>query len=171
MPEERLKILLPTPIGELGLSLKGSVITRVVIDPSEVERGEYLPFAEVEGHDFLDEVFGRFSEYFAGARTHLELEYDLSEYELLSFARRVFRETAKIPIGKTRTYNKIAELAGRPEAYRQVLAILMTNPLPILIPCHRVVTHKSGIGSFVGGQERKRWLIAMEKEVVKNDNS
>ena len=52
---------------------------------------------------------------------------------------------------------------GRPDAYRQVLSVLIENPIPILIPCHRVTTHKSGSGSYVGGSERKRWLLEMER--------
>ena len=48
-----------------------------------------------------------------------------------------------------------------------MLASLLINPIPILIPCHRVVTNKSGIGSYIGGKERKRWLIQMEKEALK----
>lgn len=163
-------MLLPSPIGELGLTLRGTVVTALIIAPAGVERERYTPFTELDGDEFLEEMVGHFSEYFAGARTSLELEHDLSDFELSSFARRVFRETTKIPFGRTRTYNKVAALAGRAEAYRQVLAILVANPIPILIPCHRVVTHKSGIGSFVGGQERKRWLMAMEKEALKEQD-
>ncbi|NJN37295.1 MAG: MGMT family protein [Nitrospiraceae bacterium] len=63
--------------------------------------------------------------------------WDLGRTDLGAFERRVLRETAKIPFGKTRTYGAIAESAGRPEAYRQVLSILLLNPIPLLIPCHR----------------------------------
>ena len=78
------------------------------------------------------------------------------------FARRVLKEVAKIPYGRTRTCQEIAEAAGRPGADRQILSVLLENPIPILIPCHRVVAGQSGIGSYVGGGERKSWLLDLE---------
>lgn len=165
--DEPLRLLLPTPIGSLGVALRDRFVTGIVFDPPHEGSSLYVPFNEMPASDFLEDLFGQFSEYFAGARAHLDLDYDLQEYGLSSFARRVFREASKVPFGRTRTYNRIGELAGKPEAYRQVLSILMTNPIPLLIPCHRIVTHKSGIGSFVGGQERKRWLLTMEKEAAR----
>jgi methylated-DNA-[protein]-cysteine S-methyltransferase len=164
-----LKVLLPSPIGDLALTLRGAVVTGLKVAAPRSEKARYTPFSKVAGGDFLDEIFGRLSEYLAGARPSPDLEYDLAETGLESFARRVLKETAKIPHGRTRTYRKIATAAGRPDAYRQVLAILMANPIPLLIPCHRVVTNKSGIGSWVAGKERKRWLLAMEREAAKND--
>jgi methylated-DNA-[protein]-cysteine S-methyltransferase len=166
--DEPLRLLLPTPIGSLGVSLRGNLVTGIVFDPPDDGTCLYVPFNETPSSDFLEDLLGQFSEYFAGARANLTLEYDLQECALTSFARRVFREATKVPFGRTRTYNRIGELAGKPEAYRQVLSILMTNPIPLLIPCHRIVTHKSGIGSFVGGRERKRWLLTMEKEAARS---
>jgi O-6-methylguanine DNA methyltransferase len=78
----------------------------------------------------------------------------------------VLKETARIPFGRTRTYRQIADKAGQPDAYRVVLATLVVNPLPIVIPCHRVTTNKSGIGSYVAGSDRKRWLLEMEREAL-----
>lgn len=166
---EKLRVLLPSPIGDLGVELSDQALTRVLIDPPEEERDGFVPFDEVESSDFLDEVFGRFSEYFAGARRSLDLEYDLAPANLSSFNRRVLKETAKIPYGRTRTYGLVAERAGRADGYRMVLAALVENPLPVVLPCHRVVTHKSGIGSYVGGQAKKRWLLQMEREAVKQE--
>jgi methylated-DNA-[protein]-cysteine S-methyltransferase len=53
---------------------------------------------------------------------------------------------------------------GHPEGYRQVLATLVNNPIPIVIPCHRVVTNKSGVGSYIGGKETKKKLLDLEKK-------
>jgi methylated-DNA-[protein]-cysteine S-methyltransferase len=164
---ESLRVLLPSPIGEIGLELSDSVVTHLVIAPKGREKARFTPFSRVPGSDFLDEVFGRLSEYFAGARPSPDLEYDLGPAGLSGFARRVLKETAKVPYGKTRTYRKIAAAAGRPDAYRLVLATLVANPIPILIPCHRIVTNKSGIGSYTGGKDRKRWLLTMERESLK----
>lgn len=166
---EILRVLFPSPIGDIGIELRNGIVTGLAIAPKARERRQYTLFTEVPGSDYLDleEAFGRFSEYFAGARPSPELEYDLGPSGVSGFTRRVLKEAAKIPYGKTRTYRKIATAAGRPDAYRIVLSSLLVNPIPILIPCHRVVTNKSGIGSYIGGKERKRWLLAMEKEGLK----
>ena len=160
---EPLRVLMPSPIGPLGIDLSGAVITRVRVDPAEPERSAYTPLHRVAGSDFLDEIFGRLAEYFAGARRKIDIEYDLTPCGLDSFARRVLKEAAKIPYSRTRTYRELADAVGRPDAYRQVLSVLIENPIPILIPCHRVVTNKSGLGSYIGGADRKRWLLDMER--------
>ncbi len=163
---EPVRILLPSLIGTLGIELTEELVTRVVIVPKGRERRLYRPFADLkrgERTDFIDEALGRFSEYLAGARRKLDLSYDLRASGATGFTRRVLRQTAKIPYGRTRTYQQIADAAGRPDGYRQVLSTLMANPLPLVVPCHRVVTHKSGIGSFIGGPKKKEWLLKMER--------
>ncbi len=165
-PVEPTRIRIPSPIGTLGIELTGQVLTRIVIAPKGRERNRFRDFADLkrsERTDFLDEVLGRFSEFFAGARCNLDLEYDLKATELPTLARRVLRQTAKVPYGRTRTYGHIAEAAGKPDAYRQVLSILLLNPLPIIVPCHRVVTTKSGPGSYIAGEKKKAWLLRLEE--------
>lgn len=161
---EPLRVLMPSPIGALGIELAGTVVTRLWIDPGEPVVSTLVPLARLEGSDFLDEVFGRLSEYFAGARRKLDLEYDLAASGTNGFSRRVLKEVARIPYGKTRSYRDVAEAAGRADAHAQVLAVLQENPLPILIPCHRVLADGAGIGSFVGGTDRKHWLLNLESQ-------
>jgi methylated-DNA-[protein]-cysteine S-methyltransferase len=162
--EQPLRVLMPSPIGTLGVELRGTTVTRLLIEPAERERETFSTLHEVDGSDFLDEVFGRLSEYFAGARRKLELEYDLGPWGLDSFTRRVLKETAKIPYGRTRTYEEIAEATGWPHARREVLSALLGNPIPILIPCHRVIDGKASPGAYAGGGERKSWLLEMERQ-------
>lgn len=159
-----IRILFPSSIGPLGLELRGETVTRLVVNPEGGEKKTFTPFEDLDGSDFLDELFGRLSEYFAGARKRLEVDYDLKASGLPRFEQKVLQEVAKIPYGRTRTYQRIATAAGQPDGYRQVLAVLMGNPLPIVIPCHRVVTNKSGIGSYIAGKDKKKWLLSMEKE-------
>jgi methylated-DNA-[protein]-cysteine S-methyltransferase len=161
-----VRVLVPSRIGPLGVEFRHTAITRLVISPAGALRRRFFPFGDFEDSEFLDEVFGRLSEYLAGARRSLDLEYDLNASELEAFPRRVLRETTRVPYGKTRTYKEIAEAAGRPEAYRQAMAVLEKNPLPLLVPCHRVVPSKSGIGGWVGGAAKKRWLLKMEQEAL-----
>jgi methylated-DNA-[protein]-cysteine S-methyltransferase len=161
MPEP-LRVLMPSPIGPLGMELQGTVVTRLLIDPNKEDCARFKPLHKIAGSETLDEIFGRLSEYFTGARRKIEIDVDLAAYGLDSLSRRVLKETCKIPYGRTRTYQEIAEAAGRPEAYRHVLSILLENPIPILIPCHRVITHKGGSGSYIGGTDRKKWLLGLE---------
>ncbi|HEX4965299.1 MAG TPA: methylated-DNA--[protein]-cysteine S-methyltransferase [Thermoanaerobaculia bacterium] len=157
-----VRVLMPSPIGVLGVELLGAAVVRVHIEPGEAERCSFLPLHRLDGSDFLDEVFGRLAEYFAGARRKLELEVDFGPCGLSGFARRVLKETAKVPYGRTRTYEGIAEAAGRPGSCRDVLSVLLGNPLPIVVPCHRVVLAAGEPGEYVGGGQRKRWLLELE---------
>ena len=108
-------------------------------------------------------MLGQFSEFLAGARRRIDIPYDLSDKGLSRFAKRVLKETARVPFGKTRTYQQIATRVGDPEAYRKVLSVLVANPLPLVIPCHRVVTNKAGEGSYIAGPKKKAWLLKMEQ--------
>lgn len=163
---EPQRVLIPSAIGHLGIELTGHLVTRVVIVPKGRERKLFTPFVDLkrgERSEFLDEVLGRFSEYLAGARRNLALDYELEATGVSGFDKRVLRQTARIPYGTTRSYQQVASAAGRPTAYRQVLAVLQANPLPLVIPCHRVVTAKSGPGSYVAGVSKKLWLLKMEQ--------
>jgi methylated-DNA-[protein]-cysteine S-methyltransferase len=163
-----LLVLFPSSIGPLGLELRGQKIVHLTIGPSGKEKKRFTPFEdlfdEVEDADLLDEIFGRLSEYFAGARKNLDLEWDLAPAGLPRMDAKILQEVAKIPYGRTRTYQRIANAVGHPEGYRQVLATLVNNPIPIVIPCHRVVTNKSGVGSYIGGKETKKRLLELEKK-------
>ncbi len=163
---EILRILTPSPIGVLGLEFVDGIASRLEIVPVGGRRKAYTPFADLKRHqrsDEIDEAIGRLSEYLAGARHRLGIEYDVALTEADEFMVRVLRETAKIPYGRTRTYQQIATSIGRPGAYRQVLSSLTQNPLPLLIPCHRVVPNRAGIGSYVASVAKKEWLLKMER--------
>lgn len=159
-----IQVLFPSALGPLGLELRGQTITRLVIEPQGEEEKRYVPIEKLDDSEFLDEIFGRLSEYFAGARKNLELAWDLGQSGLSRMEAKVLHEVARIPYGRTRTYQRIANAVGHEDGYRQVLAVLVNNPIPIVIPCHRVVTNKSGIGSYIAGKEKKRWLLDLEKK-------
>lgn len=159
---ERLGVLFPSSIGELGVELLGGKVCAVAIAPGKDRRARFHSFAELEPSELLDEVVGQFSEFLAGARRRFSLEVDLAATGVTGFNRRVLKETGKVRYGRTRSYQEIAKAAGQPEGYRLVLSALMANPVPLIIPCHRVVTNKSGPGSYLAGSERKEWLLEME---------
>ncbi len=161
---EPVRVIVPSRLGNLGVEFVHTSISRVLIAPAGRDKKLYFPLADYEESDFLDEVFGRISEFLAGARRTLDLDYDLGPSGLDLFARRVLKEAARTPYGRTRTYKEVADASGRPEAYRQVMAILEKNPVPLLVPCHRILPSKQGLGGYVGGAVRKRWLLRLERD-------
>jgi methylated-DNA-[protein]-cysteine S-methyltransferase len=108
----------------------------------------------------LDESRRELDEYFAGRRTRFELPIDWRLTD--GFVRRVLRVTAGIPYGDVSTYKRVAGRAGSPRGYRATGNALGANPLPIVVPCHRVLHSGGGLGGYTGGLERKRTLLAIE---------
>jgi O-6-methylguanine DNA methyltransferase len=98
-------------------------------------------------------------EYLRGEREVFEVE--IPELEGTSFQRAVWRAMLEIPYGQTRSYGQLAAEVGRPRAYRAVANACGKNPLPIIIPCHRVVASK-GLGGFSLGIDLKKRLLAIE---------
>ena len=114
----------------------------------------------VEAPRRLDDVRRELDELFAGRRRAFDVPVDLA---LASpFGRRVLDACAAIPVGQTRTYREIAGAAGHPRAARAAGGALGANPVPIVVPCHRVVASGGGLGGYTGGLERKRLLLGLE---------
>jgi methylated-DNA-[protein]-cysteine S-methyltransferase len=108
----------------------------------------------------LDEPRRELDEYFAGRRRAFDVALDLRL--LGDFTRRVLTATAAIPYGKVATYREVATAAGSPRGFRAAGNALGSNPLPIVLPCHRVLHSGGGLGGYTGGLERKRTLLALE---------
>ncbi len=108
----------------------------------------------------LDDPRRELDEYFAQRRREfaLPLDWRLSH----GFGRRVLRATARIPYGSVSTYKLVATEAGSPRAFRAAGNALGANPLPIVVPCHRVLHADGGLGGYTGGLHRKRRLLAVE---------
>jgi methylated-DNA-[protein]-cysteine S-methyltransferase len=109
----------------------------------------------------LDPVRRQLEEYFAGTRREFDLVLDWTLVR--GFAREVLRATAAIPYGETRTYGEIAAQAGSPRAFRATGNALGSNPIAIVIPCHRVVASGGRLGGYGGGVDRKRLLLDLER--------
>ena len=114
----------------------------------------------VESQVRTDEVRRQLDEYFEGRRKNFELDLDWALVR--GFARPVLQATAAIPFGEVRSYRRVAAAAGNERAARAAGHALSTNPIPIVVPCHRVVTSAGGLGGYSGGLERKRALLALE---------
>lgn len=110
----------------------------------------------------LDAQRRELDEYFSGKRTAFATPIDWALTG--GFARRVLRATAKIPYGSVSSYGQVATRAGSPRAHRAAGTALGRNPMPIVLPCHRVLHAGGGLGGYTGGLERKRYLLDVERE-------
>jgi methylated-DNA-[protein]-cysteine S-methyltransferase len=108
----------------------------------------------------LDEPRRELEEYFSGQRQRFELPVDWRLTR--GFARRVLQATSKIPYGATATYKQMAAQAGSPLASRAAGNALGSNPIPIVVPCHRILHSGGGLGGYTGGVEKKRLLLGVE---------
>lgn len=108
----------------------------------------------------LDAAVRELDEYFTGSRSEFDLDLDL----ILSngFRREVLDHLRGIGFGRTETYAQVAHAAGSPRATRAVGSACATNPLPILVPCHRVLRSDGTLGGYLGGLDAKRTLLALE---------
>ncbi|WP_375430735.1 methylated-DNA--[protein]-cysteine S-methyltransferase [uncultured Friedmanniella sp.] len=108
----------------------------------------------------LDPVAYELDEYFAGRRR--DFDVDLDWRLTAGFRRLVLHELAGIGYGRTATYAAVALRAGNPRAVRAVGSACATNPLPLLVPCHRVVRSDGGLGGYLGGLDAKKMLLSLE---------
>jgi methylated-DNA-[protein]-cysteine S-methyltransferase len=108
----------------------------------------------------LDEPRRELDQYFAGGRRQFELPLDWRLTR--GFGRRVLEATARIPFGSVSTYKQMATEAGSPRGSRAAGNALGSNPIPIIVPCHRVLHTTGGLGGYTGGLDRKRMLLAIE---------
>ncbi len=153
-----------TKMGWVGILASDTGIVRTTLPsqtPGEAAAG-LGPVAKSADNDVrrLLEPIRHLSDYFDGQRVEFSdsLEYDGNT----PFRQRVWEATRRIPYGETRTYSEIAREAGSPGAARAVGQALGENPLPILVPCHRVVGSDGSLTGFGGGLEMKERLLQME---------
>ena len=114
----------------------------------------------LEAPERLDEPRRELDEYFAGHRKGFDLPIDWSI--LRGFTLKVLRETARIDFGELRSYAEVATAAGSPRAVRAAGNALGANPMPVVVPCHRVVRTGGALGGYTGGGERKEVLLHLE---------
>ncbi len=108
----------------------------------------------------FEDLAQRFGTYFSGHEVTFPDRLDLSR--ATTFQRQVWEVTRLIPYGNTRSYRWVAEQMEKPETARAVGQALARNPLPIIVPCHRVITSGGKLGGFSGGLEMKRYLLWLE---------
>jgi methylated-DNA-[protein]-cysteine S-methyltransferase len=114
----------------------------------------------VEAPAELDPLRRQLDEYFAGRREGFDVPVDLSL--AAGFTARILRAIAEIPFGATANYREVAAKAGNPKAVRAAGNACGANPVPIVVPCHRVLRSGGGLGGYTGGVEKKETLLRLE---------
>ena len=153
--------LLNTPIGTLRLVSDGTHLQRIEF---EGHYEETEPASET-GDAVLSACATQLREYFAGKRDRFDLPLAAQGTE---FQRQVWSALAAIPYGQLRSYRDIAEAIDKPRAVRAVGAANGRNPLPIVVPCHRVIGSDGSLTGFAGGLEAKTRLLELEDALPVN---
>ncbi len=154
-----------SPIGPLLVAVTADGLARVAFENEghdEVleELSASISPRILAAPDRTDPVARQLDEYFAGRRRQFDLEVDL---RLASgFRRLVLDRLRQIDFGQTVSYSELARAAGSPKAVRAAGSACATNPVPLVVPCHRVVRSDGSIGQYRGGPEAKRTLLALE---------
>ena len=155
-----------SPVGTLLLAATDQGLVRVAFDREDFAvvlgaLAERISPRVLQAPARLDRPARQLDEYFAGDRH----EFDLALDRRLSsgFRREVHALLPRIAYGHTSSYKEIAELAGNPNAVRAVGTACATNPLPVVVPCHRVLRSDGSLGGYLGGVEAKTALLALER--------
>jgi methylated-DNA-[protein]-cysteine S-methyltransferase len=148
-----------SPIGRLLLRSDGDALTGIYMDmPGGPPRAMSEWTEDAAAHPF-PETIRQLEEYFKGERREFDLPLRAQGTE---FQQRAWKSLTEIPYGQTRSYGEQAKCIGNAKASRAVGLANGSNPLPIVVPCHRVIGADGSLTGFGGGLERKRWLLSHE---------
>jgi methylated-DNA-[protein]-cysteine S-methyltransferase len=156
---------LGSPVGDLLIAVTPRGLARVAYDTEPRdnvlrELAERLSPRILESAAATEDWRRELEEYFDRERTRFDLRVD--RRLLGPFAREVMDETARVPFGRTTTYGAVAERIGHPRAARAVGTALGSNPIPVVLPCHRVLRAGGSLGGYAGGLDRKTTLLSLE---------
>lgn len=156
---------LDTPLGPLLLAVTDAGLVRVAFESEDHDLVLEQLASDVSPRILraparLDDTARQIDEYFAGTRNAFDVLLDLRLST--GFRREVLDRLPEIAYGHTASYAQVAALSGRPRAVRAVGTACATNPLPVVVPCHRVIRSDGSIGAYRGGPEAKAVLLALE---------
>jgi methylated-DNA-[protein]-cysteine S-methyltransferase len=158
-----------SPIGPLLLAATPLGLVRVAFGGEDHERvlqrlADRLSPRILLAPARLDAAATQLAEYFAGRRLTFELPLDLRLAR--GFRRTVLEHLPEIGYGRTESYRQVAQATGHPGAVRAVGSACATNPLPVVVPCHRVLRSDGSLGGYLGGLEAKRTLLRLESKIT-----
>ena len=158
-----------SPLGPITVFVTPRGLVRLAYDDEPMDQQLGAVAADVSPRvlaspERTDAVRRELDEYFAGSRRQFGVAIDWQS--LRGFRRDVLRATAEIPFGSVSSYGQIARAAGSPRAHRAAGTALGSNPVPIVVPCHRVLHAGGGLGGYTGGLDRKRFLLRLEGAIA-----
>jgi methylated-DNA-[protein]-cysteine S-methyltransferase len=156
-----------SPVGRLLVAGDETVVRRIEF-PQDGEPGRPEAGWRESASGAIQEAVRQLREYFAGRRTAFDLPL---APEGTPFQRNVWRHLQDIPYGETISYGELAKRVGNPKASRAVGAANGCNPLPIVIPCHRVIGANGKLTGFGGGLPTKEALLSLEAQTTRNNHS
>ena len=151
--------IVESPVGELLVAATDRGLCRISYRPEGMDETLARTFGARVLHVPLDDVRRELDEYFEGRRREFDLPIDL---RVAPFHEAVLAELARVPYGRTETYGALAAKAGRPGAARAVGTVMNRNPIPIVLPCHRVIGANGSLTGYAGGLDVKRRLLQLE---------
>ena len=153
-----------SPVGDLHVAATGRGLCRISYRADDWEDQLARVFGVRVLRSPLDDVRRELDEYFDGRRREFDLPLDL---RVAPFHADVLQELARVPYGRTDTYGALATRVGRPKAARAVGTVMNRNPIPIVLPCHRIVGASGALTGYAGGLDVKRRLLELEGAVFK----
>ncbi|MGO1570495.1 MAG: methylated-DNA--[protein]-cysteine S-methyltransferase [Canibacter sp.] len=157
-------------IGTLMLAASGEGLLRVAFECENLDQVTDCIVAKFRGstiddsagtHEVIDRAHSQINEYLRGERQIFELPLDFALSS--GFRQTVQQSLPRIQYGHTRSYKELADMVGSPKAVRAVGSACATNPLPVVVPCHRVVRTDGALGGYLGGTDIKRALLDLEQ--------
>jgi methylated-DNA-[protein]-cysteine S-methyltransferase len=146
-----------SPVGRLLLA--GNAKSLKLVSFADGKRGVAPQREWAEDEEAFADVIEQLKQYFRGKLTEFDLHLEMEGTE---FQKSVWKQLQKIPYGQTISYKQLAERVGNPQASRAVGAANGANPIPIIVPCHRVIGHDGGLTGFGGGLPFKKKLLELE---------
>lgn len=149
----------PSPLGDIAIAVSGKGVRRLAL-PSQLALRPF-PSDWQRDDDVAADARTQLAEYFAGARRDFDLRLDIQGTD---FQQQVWAALQTVPFGEVCTYGDLAKQIGRPKAVRALGAANGRNPLPIIVPCHRVIAANGQLSGYFGGAAIKSSLLALERK-------
>jgi len=149
---EVARAVIATPAGRVGVYATRSGVSRIILgERSNSDAGESVVLARTRRE---------LERYFEGEKVQFRVPLDMRE--ATEFRLKVWTELMGVGYGTTVSYKELAELCGEPSSWRTIAGAVAANPLPIMVPCHRVISSDGSLGGFAGGLRWKRFLLTLE---------
>ena len=152
--------ILKTDLGSFGILVNESDLLKVIL-PNKINSISIEITNPGSHKPIMHNVIKQLNQYFMGIRKQFDISLKL---EMPPFYKKVLKEVSEIPYGQTFSYKNIARKLNNPRAYRAVANANAANPIPIIIPCHRVIQSNGDLGNYGGSRELKQSLVQLETD-------